>query len=448
MEKKIKGSFMRFCLVSLRFALLLFFFVLLASVFIRNNQSYASSVPHIMANPFFISTLSPNALAKNLRIHDLKRFQQHRDSNSDLEFGFSVRNSNSIFHSLLMLQSSNSTHIANMIKRVVEQSQKSSSLEDWHLSFYSPSLLDAVIENNEANVLCSAISTLNTQEFALIEHYLSEHETLMPCLQESVKSFEQYHLKNQKQFKQALKNKALNSLIKLGPKQENPFKGFVFVDTIGGQVVYSRNPVTGQIQRLGLKKTEIVLSFDDGPHSTRSLAVAEVLNSFGIRANFFAVGKQAQAHPEVIQKIFAQGHIYGSHTQTHHRTPLPQLPYDTALAQIQSGHLNVMNAQSVDSGFFRFPYGSFNTALVQYLQGNKISHFFWNIDSEDWKHTNLNVLYNKIISELNREQSGLMLFHDIHAQTLSVLPNLLKEMQNAGYVFYLAVPIDWKESYE
>ena len=37
----------------------------------------------------------------------------------------------------------------------------------------------------------------------------------------------------------------------------------------------------------------------------------------GVGANFFVLGKQAALHPEIVERMYREGHEIGSHTFTH-----------------------------------------------------------------------------------------------------------------------------------
>lgn len=115
---------------------------------------------------------------------------------------------------------------------------------------------------------------------------------------------------------------------------------------------------------------------------------------------------------------------------------------DNAKAEIKNGHLNVVAANdNIDSGFFRFPYGSSTPEIIGYLKKNFMVSFFWNMDTMDWKYADATKLYNHTVNEINREQKGVILFHDIHQQTVDVLDILLENLREAGYTVKIAVPL-------
>ena len=65
----------------------------------------------------------------------------------------------------------------------------------------------------------------------------------------------------------------------------------------------------------------VALSFDDGPDPTHTPQVLDILRQSGARATFFLIGQRAEAHPDLVRRIKAEGHQVGNHyftiTHTH-----------------------------------------------------------------------------------------------------------------------------------
>jgi len=61
----------------------------------------------------------------------------------------------------------------------------------------------------------------------------------------------------------------------------------------------------------------VALTFDDGPDPAATPRVLDLLAEAGCRASFFAVGRRAQAHPEVAAEVVGRGHRIENHTHRH-----------------------------------------------------------------------------------------------------------------------------------
>jgi peptidoglycan/xylan/chitin deacetylase (PgdA/CDA1 family) len=64
----------------------------------------------------------------------------------------------------------------------------------------------------------------------------------------------------------------------------------------------------------------VALSFDDGPAPDHTPQVLEILGRHRARATFFLIGERAAVHPELVDRIRAEGHEVGNHYFTIHST--------------------------------------------------------------------------------------------------------------------------------
>ncbi|ULH14439.1 polysaccharide deacetylase family protein [Deinococcus sp. KNUC1210] len=73
----------------------------------------------------------------------------------------------------------------------------------------------------------------------------------------------------------------------------------------------------GLLGRGSGKRREVALTFDDGPDPHTTPAVLEALEAAGVQATFFVLAPLAQAHPDLIARMRAQGHEVELHAQRH-----------------------------------------------------------------------------------------------------------------------------------
>jgi peptidoglycan/xylan/chitin deacetylase (PgdA/CDA1 family) len=71
------------------------------------------------------------------------------------------------------------------------------------------------------------------------------------------------------------------------------------------------------VTRFETTEPAVWLTIDDGPDSHDTPAMLDVLRDRGVRASFFAIGKNAARHPDLCRRIVAEGHTLENHTQTH-----------------------------------------------------------------------------------------------------------------------------------
>ena len=61
----------------------------------------------------------------------------------------------------------------------------------------------------------------------------------------------------------------------------------------------------------------IALTFDSGWIFEYTPALLDILRDQGVVATFFHRGKWAEANPELVRRIVAEGHLIGNHSYTH-----------------------------------------------------------------------------------------------------------------------------------
>ncbi|WP_108663332.1 polysaccharide deacetylase family protein [Acuticoccus kandeliae] len=207
--------------------------------------------------------------------------------------------------------------------------------------------------------------------------------------------------------------------------------------TLAGRVL----PVS-KVSDIKLRKGEVVLTFDDGPARKRTPAILDTLDRYGVKATFLMVGQMAASYPDLVREVARRGHTIGSHTA--HHDNLRKLSQTAALEEIAKGERSV-NAALVGTGygparFFRFPYLADTKALRGALASRGTVVLDVDIDSQDYHRVSADAVAARTLAKLRRQGRGIILFHDIHARTVAMLPGFLAALQNEGYQVVQLVP--------
>jgi len=215
------------------------------------------------------------------------------------------------------------------------------------------------------------------------------------------------------------------------PKDALGVSRIVEIDTQTG-------PLFGQFTRyekeprfLGPK--EVVLTFDDGPLPRYTKPILDALDKFCTKATFFYVGKMAMAYPDMVKEVMGRGHTVGTHTWSHPLN-LRRLSLERAEDQIERGFAAVaLAAGKPIAPFFRFPGLSDSPAMLNYMQGRGIGSFTVDVVSNDSYISNASRLAHRTIAQVEKQNGGILLFHDIKASTAKALPTILSELKKRGY---------------
>ncbi|MCZ7459984.1 bifunctional polysaccharide deacetylase/glycosyltransferase family 2 protein [Streptomyces sp. WMMC940] len=207
----------------------------------------------------------------------------------------------------------------------------------------------------------------------------------------------------------------------------------------GGPVIDARTP--GEPKALSVPDKNLVLTFDDGPDPVWTPKVLDKLKQYDAHAVFFVTGTMASRHPELVQRMVAEGHELGLHTFNHPDLALQtQSRIDWELSQNQ---LALAGAAGIRTSLFRPPYSSFSAALddkswpvTEYIGSRGYITAFNDTDSEDWKRPGVEAIIKRATPEGTK--GSIVLMHDSggdRSQTVAALSRFLPDMEERGYRF-------------
>ena len=205
----------------------------------------------------------------------------------------------------------------------------------------------------------------------------------------------------------------------------------VEIDTHSGPIFGSYTKQEHEASFLGPK--EVVLTFDDGPMPWITRSILNTLDEACTKATFFSVGRMALAYPDVVKEVVARGHTLGAHTMTHPFNMFRLNP-DVAHDQIERGFAAVAAAANGPiAPFFRFPGLADSHELMAYLQSRGIAAFTVDVVSNDSYIGDPKRLTERTMREIERNNGGIVLFHDIKRSTAKALPEILRQLKAGGF---------------
>ncbi|MFC5590672.1 polysaccharide deacetylase family protein [Sporosarcina soli] len=184
-------------------------------------------------------------------------------------------------------------------------------------------------------------------------------------------------------------------------------------------------------------KTEdkvIALTFDDGPHSTYTPQILDLLSLYDAKATFFVVGERAEKHPEIILREIEDGHEIANHTYTH--------PFSSSIDQLkmelEKTNKLIHSITGIYPALYRPVGGNYNEHTINTAveSGYKVVMWSWHQDTEDWKRPGTKKIINKVLS--GTTPGNIILFHDAggdRSQTVEALKEIIPELKKQGYEF-------------
>lgn len=184
-------------------------------------------------------------------------------------------------------------------------------------------------------------------------------------------------------------------------------------------------------------KTEeklVALTFDDGPHPKHTSDVLDLLTQYNAKGTFFVVGEHANKNPELILRMYEDGHELANHTYTHpFKVTVPQL-----MEEIKQTNDTIYSITGFAPSLFRPVEGQYTDAMIDAIakEGYMVVMWSWHQDTQDWKNPGVKKIVDKVLKGTNN--GNVVLFHDgggNRQQTVDALAQILPALQKEGYKF-------------
>lgn len=185
------------------------------------------------------------------------------------------------------------------------------------------------------------------------------------------------------------------------------------------------------------KKKEIALTFDDGPDSEYTLQLLDLLKENKVKATFFFVAKEADKHPDIIEKIIEDGHTLGLHSYEHKHAWLKGRKYTK---QDFEKSVAIVKKHNWTVAFYRPPWGNCNIFTINEAEKYGLQTIFWNVMAQDWrKNITAEQIEQRLLQRVRNK--AIICLHDgrgakgAPGRTIEALKKVVPELIKNGYRF-------------
>jgi len=174
----------------------------------------------------------------------------------------------------------------------------------------------------------------------------------------------------------------------------------------------------------------IALTIDDGPHYKTTPELLAVLREKQVKATFFVLGANAEAHPEIVTQTVADGHEIASHAYSHKR--INKLMPAEVVAEFKRFE-SIIERLAPKPSFFRPPDGAYNDEIVALARECGYTTVLWSIDAGDWRRPPVEQVVRAVLD--NVKPGGIILMHDgqYPLPTAQAAAIIIDKLHSQGY---------------
>jgi peptidoglycan-N-acetylglucosamine deacetylase len=180
-------------------------------------------------------------------------------------------------------------------------------------------------------------------------------------------------------------------------------------------------------------RTRVALTFDDGPNGVDTAAILDVLRRYGVHATFFVVGQAARRYPELVRRMVDEGHVVGSHTDSHRK--LAWLSAEDIARELDGAADAITAAGAPPPAWFRAPHGFKSPFLPAALRRRGLQLVAWTHGVWDTDRPGADAIAERAIGCL--DDGEILLLHDgtmgaDRSQTASALERIVAAARQRG----------------
>jgi peptidoglycan/xylan/chitin deacetylase (PgdA/CDA1 family) len=174
------------------------------------------------------------------------------------------------------------------------------------------------------------------------------------------------------------------------------------------------------------------LTFDDGPEIS-TLDLLDILSQRKILATFFVTGANVYKHPEILQRIYQDGHEIGIHTWTHSR--LTNLNNGQIITELLYTRDIIIDTIGVSPLFVRPPYGGIDERVGEIIHRLGFEIVMWSRDTRDASEGADKVQPNVDLWVKDEHRNCISLQHDVQFSNVAQVPLMIEKLQKFGVEF-------------
>lgn len=185
------------------------------------------------------------------------------------------------------------------------------------------------------------------------------------------------------------------------------------------------------------------LTFDDGPSRNVTPKILDILKRYNVKATFFVLGQLADTNPDILKRIYKEGHSIANHSYSHDYNKIyKDIPSFMNEFNKSNESIKKIIGNDYKNELFRFPGGSFEKKKQPFKNKLKklgFRYIDWNALNGD--ATGHNIPPKQLLKNIKSTTAGkkhvVILMHDSGTKktTVEALPSIIEYLKSEGYEF-------------
>lgn len=183
------------------------------------------------------------------------------------------------------------------------------------------------------------------------------------------------------------------------------------------------------------KEKVLYLTFDCGwEYENLTSKVLDTLKEKNVPAIFFCTLDHIKKQPELIERMIAEGHIVGNHSNTH--PSFAEIDRTKMVKEIEETENYLRENFGYTAKFFRFPAGEYNESALELVSSLGYMSVFWSVAYNDWNVKEIKGKDYAVETVLSRLHDGaVILLHSVSKDNAAALGEIIDKAREQGYQF-------------
>lgn len=158
-------------------------------------------------------------------------------------------------------------------------------------------------------------------------------------------------------------------------------------------------------------------------------SMLEIFSENNVKITFFVTGTWARSNPDILLKIYNEGHEIGNHGYFHRN--YGKLSYEINKEEIQKADKIITEVLGIKSKYFAPPAGDYSENTLKAAKDLDYKVIMWTLDTIDWRNDSTK---EKIIKRvINKPSNSAIVLMHPKEETIKALPAIISFLKNRGY---------------